>query len=150
MGDGIILQSGPVLGLGNHTFANPPSYLSAPLPLDVDLMTQIEVFIVYTERLVCTWYVPKMHTLCSQPYHAWQMETLEPSTNIFLAAMQDKYNKLQVHLRHLTFQSSVKAWWGRNTENSAKGNLLSYYLANKQSLHVRSQGLEILTLIEEK
>ena len=26
--------------------------------------------------------------------------------------------------------------------------LLSYYLANKQSLHVRSQGLEILTLIE--
>jgi len=32
------------------------------------------------------------------------------------------------------------------------GDLLSYYLANKQSLHVRSQGLEILisTLIEKK
>ena len=29
-------------------------------------------------------------------------------------------------------------------------NLLSYYLANKRSLHVRSQGLEILTLIGEK
>ena len=29
-------------------------------------------------------------------------------------------------------------------------NLLSYYLANKRSLHVRSQGLEIPTLIEEK
>jgi len=28
--------------------------------------------------------------------------------------------------------------------------LLSYYLANKQSLHVRSQGLEIPTLIGEK
>ena len=30
--------------LGNHTFANPLSHLSAPLPLDVDLMVQIEVF----------------------------------------------------------------------------------------------------------
>ena len=29
-------------------------------------------------------------------------------------------------------------------------NLLSYYLANKKSLHVRSQGLEIPTLIGEK
>ena len=29
-------------------------------------------------------------------------------------------------------------------------NLLSYYLANKRSLHVRSQGLKILTLIGEK
>ena len=29
-------------------------------------------------------------------------------------------------------------------------NILSYYLANKRSLHIRSQGLEILTLIEEK
>ena len=28
-------------------------------------------------------------------------------------------------------------------------NLLSYYLVNKQSLHVRSQGLEISTLIGE-
>ena len=28
--------------------------------------------------------------------------------------------------------------------------LLSYYLANKRSLHVRSQGLEIPTLVEEK
>ena len=28
--------------------------------------------------------------------------------------------------------------------------LLSYYLANKRSLHVRSQGLEILTLIGKK
>ena len=52
MGDWVILRPGPVLGLGNHTFANPPSYLSAPLPLDVDLMTQIEVFIVCTEKLV--------------------------------------------------------------------------------------------------
>jgi len=53
MGDEIILQSGPALGLGNHTFANPFSHLSAPLPLDVDLMAQIEVFIIYTERLIC-------------------------------------------------------------------------------------------------
>ena len=29
-------------------------------------------------------------------------------------------------------------------------HLLSYYLTNKRSLHVRSQGLEIPTLIEEK
>ena len=29
-------------------------------------------------------------------------------------------------------------------------NLLSYYLANKRSLHVRSQSLEILTLIGDK
>jgi len=29
-------------------------------------------------------------------------------------------------------------------------NLLSYYLANKRSLHVRSQSLKILTLIGEK
>ena len=28
--------------------------------------------------------------------------------------------------------------------------LLSYYLANKQSLHVRFEGLEIFTLIKEK
>ena len=28
-------------------------------------------------------------------------------------------------------------------------HLLSYYLANKMSLHVYSQGLEILTLIEK-
>ena len=28
--------------------------------------------------------------------------------------------------------------------------ILSYYLANKRSLHVRSQGLKILTLIGEK
>ena len=28
--------------------------------------------------------------------------------------------------------------------------LLSYYLANKRSLHIRSQGLEISTLIGEK
>ena len=28
--------------------------------------------------------------------------------------------------------------------------LLSYYLANKRSLHIRSQGLKIPTLIEEK
>ena len=57
MGNYIILQSGPAIGLGNHTFANSPSHLSAPLPLDVDLMAQIEVSIVCTERLVCT-YVP--------------------------------------------------------------------------------------------
>ena len=29
-------------------------------------------------------------------------------------------------------------------------NLLSYYLTNKWSLHVRSKGLEIFTLIGEK
>ena len=46
MGDEIILQSGPTFGLGNHTFANPPSYAHAPLPLDVDPMTQIGVSIV--------------------------------------------------------------------------------------------------------
>ena len=40
MGDGIILQSGPALGLGNHTFAN-PSPPSVPFPLDVDQMAQI-------------------------------------------------------------------------------------------------------------
>ena len=57
MRDWVILQSIPALGLGNQTFANPSFHLSAPLLLDVDLMTQIEVFIVCTERLVCTWYV---------------------------------------------------------------------------------------------
>ena len=50
----------PPFGLCNHTFANPPFHLSAPLPLDVDLMLQIEVSIVCTERLVCTSYVPYM------------------------------------------------------------------------------------------
>ena len=54
MRDLIILQSESALGLGNHTFANPPSHLSTPLPLDVDLMAQIEVSIVCTEMLVCT------------------------------------------------------------------------------------------------
>ena len=58
MGDRVILQSGPALGLG----PNPPSHLSAPLPLDVDLMAQIEVSIVCTEMLVCTWHVPNMVT----------------------------------------------------------------------------------------
>jgi len=28
--------------------------------------------------------------------------------------------------------------------------ILSYYLANKKSIHIRSQGLEIPTLIEQK
>ena len=51
MGDWVILQSGPALELGNHTFANPPSHLSAPLSLDVDLMVHIEISIVCTERL---------------------------------------------------------------------------------------------------
>ena len=46
MEDGIILQSGPALGLGNQTFADPSSYTHAPLPLDVDPMTQIGVSIV--------------------------------------------------------------------------------------------------------
>ena len=32
----------------------------------------------------------------------------------------------------------------------AAHHLLSYYLANKRTLHVRSQGLEIPTLIGEK
>jgi len=56
MGDWVILQSEPALGMDNHTFTNPPSHLSAPLPLDVDLMAQIEVSIVCTDRLVCTPY----------------------------------------------------------------------------------------------
>ena len=42
----VILQYGPALGLGNYTFANSPSHISAHLPLDVDLMAQIEVSIV--------------------------------------------------------------------------------------------------------
>ena len=54
MRDWVILQYGPALRLGNHTFENPPSHLSAHLHLDVDLMIQIEVSIVCTERLVCT------------------------------------------------------------------------------------------------
>ena len=54
MEDWIILQLTAHLGLGNHTFANIPSHLFASLLLDVDLMTQIEVSIVCTERLVCT------------------------------------------------------------------------------------------------
>ena len=58
MGDWVILQAGPAFRLSNHNFANPPSHLSAPLPLDVDMMVQIEVFIICTERLVCTWYIP--------------------------------------------------------------------------------------------
>ena len=54
MEDWVIFQSGPPLGLGNYAFAHLPSHLSTALHLDVDLMVQIEVFIVYTERLVCT------------------------------------------------------------------------------------------------
>ena len=54
MRDWINLQSGPTLKLGNHIFTKPPSHLSAFLPLDVDLMVQIEISIVYTERLVPT------------------------------------------------------------------------------------------------
>ena len=61
IGDWVILQFGPALGLGNHTFVNLSSHLSAPLPLDVDLRVQIEVFKVCTERLVCTWYVPVLY-----------------------------------------------------------------------------------------
>ena len=53
MGDWVILQFGPALGLGNRTFANPPPTL-VPLPLDVDPMAQIEVSIICTEMLVCT------------------------------------------------------------------------------------------------
>jgi len=49
-GDGIILQSGPALGLGNHIFANPPFHALAPLPLDVDPMAQIGVSIVCIRR----------------------------------------------------------------------------------------------------
>ena len=54
MEDWVILQSKPALGLDNHTFTNSSSHLSALLPLDVDLMAQIEVSIVCTEILVCT------------------------------------------------------------------------------------------------
>jgi len=54
MRDWVIFQSGPALGLDNHIFVNFPSHPSVPLPLDVDLMFQIEVSIVYTERLICT------------------------------------------------------------------------------------------------
>ena len=56
--EGGICKSPPALGLGNHTFTNPP--LPPPLrpPLDVDPVVQIEVYIVCTKRLVCTWYVP--------------------------------------------------------------------------------------------
>ena len=58
MGDWVILQSGPALGLDNQTFANPPSHLPMPHPSDVDPMAQIKVSIVCMERLVCTKYVP--------------------------------------------------------------------------------------------
>ena len=57
MGDGIILQSGPTLGLENHTFANSPSHAHAPLPLDVDLMAQNEVYNLHGEvglHLICS------------------------------------------------------------------------------------------------
>ena len=54
MGDWVILQFGSALELGNHTYENLSSHLSTPLPLDVDLMSQIEVSIVCMERLVCT------------------------------------------------------------------------------------------------
>ena len=36
-----------------------------------------------------------------------------------------------------------------NNQSKEKENLLSYYLANKRSLYVRFQGLEIPTLIEK-
>ena len=65
-GDWVILQSGPALRLGNRTFVNSRSHLSASLLLDVDLMAQIEVFIVYTEKLVCNWYIPYR-----SPNHKW-------------------------------------------------------------------------------
>jgi len=54
MGDWVILQFEPALGLGNHTFANPVSHPSAPLPLAVEPMAHIEVSVVCTKRLVCT------------------------------------------------------------------------------------------------
>ena len=57
MGDWVILQYGPALGLDNHNFANPPSHLSVPIPLDVDLMTQIEVQSLHGEvslQLICS------------------------------------------------------------------------------------------------
>ena len=50
MGDGIILQFGTVFGLDNHTFANLTYHVSAPLPLDVDPMTLIGIFIVCIQR----------------------------------------------------------------------------------------------------
>jgi len=40
-GELVNLQSGPAFGLDNYIFANFPSHLSAPLPLDVDLMAPI-------------------------------------------------------------------------------------------------------------
>jgi len=52
--EGRICKSPPALGLGNHTFANLPSHLPCAPPLDIDPVVQIEVCIVYTERLVCT------------------------------------------------------------------------------------------------
>ena len=75
IGDWVILQSGPALGLDNHIFANPPSHLSTPLSLDVDLIVQIGVFIVCTKMLVCTWYVPKIYYFrlshTTGVLHAW-------------------------------------------------------------------------------
>ena len=60
----VILQFGPALGLGNHTFANSPSHLSAPLPLDVDLMAQNEVYNLHGEV--------GLHLICSPFLITWQ------------------------------------------------------------------------------
>ena len=40
--------------------------------------------------------------------------------------------------------------WGATITSVVLPDLLSHYLANKQSLHVRSQDLEIFTLIGKK
>ena len=63
MRDWIILQSEPALELGNYTFANSPSHISAPLPLDVDLMAQIEVCIVCIVCMKILEHLPCRHFL---------------------------------------------------------------------------------------
>ena len=49
----------------------------------------------------------------------------------------------------IEFHFSMCSWFGFFKIFMIE-NLLSYYLANKRSLHIRSQGLEIPTLIEQK
>ena len=61
---------------------------------------------------------------------------------------RDRIRAVRLLYGYITDKEKCKLKW--HTEGEGGIYLLSYYLANKRSLYIRSQGLEIPTLIEEK
>ena len=69
-------------------------------------------------------------------------------------SLKHSESKWHIHIDSLWHDFTAHKWQVKRLQVKHRSNcifhLLSYYLANKRSFHVRSQGLEIPTLIGEK